>query len=88
MANESTCNDTGCENLITDEKRLAFVTSLFISHSLEHIDNQHSWRFNPGYLGPYLRGPTFIEALDNAIKALEELRELHSMVESQAYKTG
>lgn len=66
---------------ITNEQRLKFISSLFVTHSVL-MDGKHSYRYYPpGFLNEHLRGPNFIDAVDNAINFC---RQFDKFVSKQA----
>ena len=63
---------------ITNEQRLKFISSLFVTTGVQ-MTGKHSFRYcPPGFLNDHLRGPNFIDAVDNAINFCRQFDEFVS----------
>lgn len=63
---------------ITNEQRLKFISSLFVTRRAL-MDGKHSYKYYPpGFLNEHLRGPNFIDAVDNAINFCRQFDEFVS----------
>lgn len=60
------------ERLSKDAKRYRFLRDHFAQMHSPHMGGEHSWRFRGGWLACKMRGPTFDQAVDAAMVALEE----------------
>ena len=66
---------------ITNEQRLKFISSLFVTPRVT-VHGKHSFSYcPPGFLNDHLRGPNFIDAVDNAINFC---RQFDKFVSKQA----
>mgnify|MGYP000078089822 CR=1 FL=1 len=56
--------------LATDAGRYRFIRDHLSQMHSPDMGSQHGWRFRCGWLGGKMRGPTFDEAVDAAMRAL------------------